>query len=80
MFRIAISRLTDDGLRITPEHRATAMSVDEAVRTVLERLPAADAGAFSGRRVQSSVNRINDFRHDVHTPGGRYRVVIAPMM
>ncbi|MFD6950992.1 hypothetical protein A6A08_20570 [Nocardiopsis sp. TSRI0078] len=81
MFRIVISRLTDDGLRITPERRSTAMSVDEAVRAVEEHLPTADTAALGSDAVQSSVNRVNDFRHDVSTAdGGRYRVVIAPMM
>lgn len=79
MFRIVISRLTDDGLRVTPERRGTAMSVDEAVRAVQEHLPAVDTAAFD--TVQGSVNRVNDFRRDVSTPdGGHYRVVIAPMM
>ena len=81
MFRIAISRLTDDGQRITPEHRGTAMSVDEAVLALREHLPTVDTSAFGSDAVQRSVNRVNDFRHDVDTPdGGHYRVVIAPMM
>ena len=77
MFRIAISRL--DGARIVLEHRETVLSVDEAVRAVLARLPAADPAAFSGRAVQDSVNRVNDFRRDVVADGRGYRVVIAPM-
>jgi hypothetical protein len=81
MFRIVISRLTDDGLRVTPEHRGTAMSVDEAVHAVKEHLPTVDTAAFASDAVQSSVNRVNDFRRDVSTEdGGHYRVVIAPMM
>ncbi len=81
MFRIVISRITDDGLRVTPERRGMAMSVDEAVRAVEEHLPAVDTSAFGSGAVQNSVNRINDFRRDVSTAdGGRYRVVIAPMM
>lgn len=81
MFRIAISRLTDDGRRITPEHRGTALSIDEAVLTLEKILPTVDTSVFGGDAVQRSVNRVNDFRHDVATSGGdRYRVVIAPMM
>ncbi|MDE3720642.1 hypothetical protein PWG71_04520 [Nocardiopsis sp. N85] len=80
MFRIAISRLADDGPRIVPEHRGTVLSVDEAVRAVLDRLPAVDPAAFTGRAVQDSVNRVNDFRRDVVADGHRYRVIIAPMM
>jgi hypothetical protein len=81
MFRIAISRLTDDGQHITTEHRGTAMSVDEALLALCEHLPTMDTSAFGSDAVQRSVNRVNDFRHDVHTPdGGRFRVVIAPMM
>ncbi|GHC77445.1 hypothetical protein GCM10007079_14650 [Nocardiopsis terrae] len=81
MFRIAISQLTDGGRRITPEHRSTAMSVDEAVLALREHLPTVDTTAFHSEAVQRSVNRVNDFRHDVDTAdGGRYRVVIAPMM
>ncbi|MBR8740978.1 hypothetical protein [Nocardiopsis sp. MG754419] len=80
MFRIAISRLSDDGRRITPEHRGTALSIDEAVLALREVLPSVDTGAFGGAAVQRSVNRVNDFRHDVDTDDGRYRVVIAPMM
>ncbi|WP_159943967.1 MULTISPECIES: hypothetical protein [unclassified Nocardiopsis] len=81
MFRIVISSLTDDGRRVTPERRDTAMSVDEAVRAVKEHLPTVDTAAFGSDAVQSSVNRVNDFRRDVSTEdGGRYRVVIAPMM
>lgn len=81
MFRIAISRLTDDGQRITPEHRGTAMSVDEAVLALRKHLPTVDTSAFESNAVQRSVNRVNDFRHDVDTAdGGHYRVVIAPMM
>ncbi|CAL9528012.1 hypothetical protein SUDANB121_03995 [Nocardiopsis dassonvillei] len=78
MFRIAISRLDD--ARIVPEHRETVLSVDDAVRAVLTRLPAADPALFSGRTVQDSVNRFNDFRRDVVAGGRGYRVVIAPMM
>ncbi|WP_017585439.1 hypothetical protein [Nocardiopsis ganjiahuensis] len=81
MFRIAISRITDDGQRITPQHRGTAMSVDEAVLALREHLPTVDTSAFRSDAVQRSVNRVNDFRHDVDTAdGGHYRVVIAPMM
>ena len=78
MFRIAISRL--DGARIVPEYRETVLSVDEAVRAVLARLPGSDPATFSGRAVQDSVNRVNDFRRDVVAGGRGYRVVIAPMM
>ncbi|MEU3022317.1 hypothetical protein ABZ644_06450 [Nocardiopsis alba] len=81
MFRIAISRLTDDSRRITPEHRGTALSVDEAVHALREVLPTVDTTAFQSDAVQRSVNRVNDFRHDVATAdGSHYRVVIAPMM
>ncbi|KOX15980.1 hypothetical protein [Nocardiopsis sp. NRRL B-16309] len=81
MFRIAISRLSDDGWSVTPERRATALSVDEAISSVREHLPAADTSAVRSDTVQRSVNRVNDFRTDVATAdGGRYRVVIAPMM
>ncbi|WP_017603359.1 hypothetical protein [Nocardiopsis alkaliphila] len=81
MFRIAISRLTDHGRRITPEHRGTALSIDEAVLELEKILPTVDTTVFGGDAVQRSVNRVNDFRHDVSTTeGDRYRVVIAPMM
>lgn len=81
MFRIAISRLSEDGWRITPEKRGTVMSVDDAVHAVQDHLPSVDTSAFDSGAVQSSVNRINDFRRDVSTAdGNRYRVVIAPMM
>ncbi|GAA0982931.1 MULTISPECIES: hypothetical protein [Nocardiopsidaceae] len=81
MFRIVISRLTHDGLHVTPEQHRTAMSVDEAVLAVRQHLPTADTGALRGDAVQTSVNRVNDFRRDVRTgDGDRFRVVIAPMM
>lgn len=81
MFRVVISRLTDGGLRVTPERRGTAMSVDEAVRVIRDHLPTVDTAAFGDDAVQGSVNRVNDFRRDVSTAdGGRYRVVIAPMI
>lgn len=80
MFRIAISRLTDQGRRITPEHRGTALSIDEAVLALRGVLPGVDTSAFGGDAVQRSVNRVNDFRHDVETDDGEFRVVIAPMM
>ncbi|WP_017571222.1 hypothetical protein [Nocardiopsis halotolerans] len=81
MFRVVISRLTDDGLRVTPERKDTAMSVSEAVSFIRRHLPGVDTGAFGGDAVQSSVNRVNDFRCDVSdADGGHYRVVIAPMI
>jgi len=81
MFRIVISRLTDEGRHVTPEQHQTAMSVDEAVLTVRRELPSADTGALCGDAVQTSVNRVNDFRRDVSTDDGdHFRVVIAPMM
>ncbi|MFI6578968.1 hypothetical protein ACIBFB_24540 [Nocardiopsis sp. NPDC050513] len=81
MFRIAISRLADDGWRIVPERRETAMTVDEALRAVEKYLPTVDTSEIDGGVVQRSVNRVNDFRRDVSTADGdRYRVVIAPMM
>ncbi|MBE2999131.1 hypothetical protein IDM40_10515 [Nocardiopsis sp. HNM0947] len=83
MFRIAISRV--DNRRITPVRHETALSVDEAVRAVRGLLPELSPGAggeaVSDEDVQSSVNRVNDFRQDVTVGDGeRYRVVIAPMM
>ncbi|WP_028647312.1 hypothetical protein [Nocardiopsis sp. CNT312] len=81
MFRIAVSHLTDDGWRIIPELRETAMTVDEALLALARHLPTADTSGIGGDAVQRSVNRVNDFRRDVSTEdGGRYRVVIAPMM
>ncbi|GHD30844.1 hypothetical protein [Nocardiopsis kunsanensis] len=79
MFRIAISRL--EGRLITPVRRESALSVEEAVRAVRGHLPGAGTDTFSDDEVQSSVNRINDFRQDVVDPDGqRHRVVIAPMI
>jgi len=79
MFRIAISRVEDR--RITPVRHETALSVDEAVRAVRGLLPGAGGDAISDGDVQSSVNRVNDFRQDVAAAEGEsYRVVIAPMM
>ncbi|WP_017616090.1 hypothetical protein [Nocardiopsis salina] len=79
MFRIAISRVEDR--RITPVRHETAVAVDEAVRAVHAFIPGMRADAISGGDVQSSVNRVNDFRQDVTAgEGERYRVVIAPMM
>ncbi|WP_017610690.1 hypothetical protein [Nocardiopsis xinjiangensis] len=78
MFRIAISRV--EGPRIIPVRRESALSVEEAVRAMRGHLPGAGADTFS-EDVQSSVNRINDFRQDVVAPDGQqYRVVIAPMI
>ncbi|PDP89287.1 hypothetical protein CQJ94_02505 [Glycomyces fuscus] len=80
MFRVVISRLTDNGQRVTPEQKDTAMSVNEAVSFIRRHLPGVDTAAFGDSVVQGSVNRFNDFRCDVSTEdGGRYRVVIAPM-
>lgn len=79
MFRIAISRV--EGPRITPVRHETALSMEEAVRAVRGHLPGAGTDTFSDDDVQSSVNRINDFRQDVVDPDGQqYRVVIAPMI
>lgn len=79
MFRIAISRL--ENRRITPVRHETGLSVEEAVRVVRGYLPGAGTDTFSDDEVQSSVNRINDFRHDVVDPDGQHhRVVIAPMI
>lgn len=79
MFRMAISRV--EGPRITPARHETELSVEGAVRAVLRYLPGVGTDTFSHDDVQSSINRINDFRQDVDAPDGRrYRVVIAPMI
>lgn len=80
MYRIALSHQDPKLRRITPRHRDTACTLDEAIRKVQGFLPGVDLGGVVEEGVNASIRRVNDFRCDVPDGPAVWRVVIAPMM
>lgn len=80
MYRISLSH-QDERHRITPRHRDTAQTLDEAIGKVRGFLPGVDLSALTKEAVGGALQRINDFRCDAPAvEGGAWRVVIAPMI